>query len=57
MQINRGNSEFRHHGVMMITPFPLETKPKNTPVVAHLCYQLNLLAKPVKYHLSLNLVK
>lgn len=30
----------------MITPFSLETKPKNTPVAtAHLCYQLNLLAK------------
>lgn len=39
---------------MMITPFSLETKLKNTPVAtAHLWYQLNLLAKPVKYHLSL----
>lgn len=55
MQINRGNSECRHHGIMMITPFSLETKPKNTPVAtAHPCYQWNLLAKPVKYYLSLN---
>lgn len=42
MQVQRGN-------VVMNALFPLETKPKNTSVAtAQLCYQLKLLAKPVK---------
>lgn len=41
MQVQRGT-------VVMNALFPLETKPKNTPVAtAQLCYQLRLLAKLV----------
>jgi len=51
MQVQRGT-------VVKNALFPLETKPKNTPVAtAQLCHQLKLLAKPVTQQLETKPVK